>query len=92
MNKTLYCSEKNKKIAGVCGGLGEYFEIDPTLIRLVFALLFFGYGTGVMLYILLWIILPEESAVKARAYSTENKAKNIDEVAITPDKIIDAEK
>jgi phage shock protein C len=58
--RKLMRSRSNSKIAGVCGGLGEYLEIDPTLIRLIwFILIFFG-GTGVLAYIIAWIVMPEE--------------------------------
>lgn len=56
--KRLYRS-KNRMIGGVCGGLGEYFGIDPTLVRLVFVLLFLAYGFGPLLYIVMWVIVPE---------------------------------
>lgn len=46
-------------IFGVCGGLGEYFDIDPTLVRLVW-LLFALWGAGVLAYLIAWIIIPEE--------------------------------
>jgi phage shock protein C len=60
-NKKLYRSRTDKMIAGVCGGLGKYLGIDPTLIRLVFALLvLFGVGTGLVLYVILMVIVPEE--------------------------------
>jgi len=59
--KKLYRSNKDKMIAGVCGGLAHYFGIDPTLVRLIFALLvFFGVGSGLVLYIILAIIMPLE--------------------------------
>ncbi|MBT3314823.1 MAG: PspC domain-containing protein [Anaerolineae bacterium] len=66
MNKTLYRPEDDKMIGGVCSGLGRYFDIDPTIIRLGFALLFFGFGTGILLYLLLWIVMPSETALQAR--------------------------
>jgi phage shock protein PspC (stress-responsive transcriptional regulator) len=47
-------------IGGVCGGIGKHLGIDPTLIRLVWAAAIFIYGTGLLLYILAWIIIPEE--------------------------------
>lgn len=56
----LYRSQTDKKIGGVCGGLGHYLGIDSTLIRLFFVLLAFGEGIGVLLYIILWILMPEE--------------------------------
>ena len=59
--KRLFRSKKNRMIAGVCGGIGEYFKIDPTLIRLIWALFsVFSLGTGVIVYIIAWIIIPEE--------------------------------
>jgi len=50
---------RNRKIAGVCGGIAEYFGLDPTVVRLVwlFAVLFFG--TGIWAYIICWIVIPE---------------------------------
>lgn len=56
----LHKSASDKKLAGVCGGLAEYLGIDPTIIRLAWALLIFGWGTGVMAYIVCAIVLPEE--------------------------------
>lgn len=47
-------------LGGVCGGLAEYFNIDVTLIRLLWAAAVFMMGTGVLFYILCWIIIPEE--------------------------------
>ena len=55
----LHKSTKDKKIAGVCGGIAEYLNTDPTIIRLVFALMVLGWGTGVMAYIVLALVLPE---------------------------------
>ncbi len=54
----LYRDENDKILGGVCGGLASYLRIDPTIVRLVFALISFGAGTGILLYILLWVILP----------------------------------
>ncbi|MGE5603318.1 MAG: PspC domain-containing protein [Nitrososphaerales archaeon] len=62
--KKLYRSNSDKMIAGVCGGLGQYFGVDPTLIRLIFALLVvFGVGSGIVLYIILAIVMPPEPSV-----------------------------
>lgn len=58
--KRFYRSKTDRMIAGVCGGLAKYFEIDPVIVRGVFALLGFMGGSGVVLYILLAIITPEE--------------------------------
>jgi phage shock protein PspC (stress-responsive transcriptional regulator) len=60
--KKLYRSSTDKMLAGVCGGLGQYFGIDSTVVRLIFALLvFFGMGSGVILYIILALIMPLEA-------------------------------
>ena len=56
----LHKSARDKKLAGVCGGFAEYLGIDPTIIRLVWALLIFGWGTGLLAYIVCAIVLPEE--------------------------------
>jgi phage shock protein C len=53
-------SRSNSKVAGVCGGLGEYLDIDPTLIRLIWLITVFFGGTGVLAYIIAWIVMPEE--------------------------------
>ncbi len=55
--KKLYRSKKDRKLAGVCGGLGEYFGFDPTLARIACILLALP---GVLPYLLLWIVIPEE--------------------------------
>ncbi len=57
----IYRSETNKFIGGVCGGLGEYFNIDPSIIRLVFVLLTVFGGSGIIIYLVLWIIIPSKS-------------------------------
>ncbi len=57
--KRLYRSRMDRKICGVCGGVGEYFAIDPTLIRLLFVI--FGLtGAGILAYIIAAIIIPEQ--------------------------------
>ena len=59
MQKKLYRSRENRMIAGVCGGLAEYFNIDPTIVRLIFVLVGLAGGPGLVLYIILAIIVPE---------------------------------
>ena len=58
MGKKLYKSRTDKKIDGVCAGIAEYFDIDPTLIRLVWALAVLCLGTGLLAYIVAAIVLP----------------------------------
>lgn len=60
MNRKFYRSSTDQKIGGVCGGLAEYFDIDPLLVRIAFLVLFFGFGTGLLAYIILWILAPKE--------------------------------
>ena len=57
--KKLYRSNSERIIWGVCGGLGNYFQIDPILIRILFVLLFFAGGTGLFFYIILAIMIPK---------------------------------
>ena len=58
--RRLYRSNQDRMIAGVCGGLAEYLDIDPTIVRLVWAAVSIGgMGIGVIAYILAWIIVPE---------------------------------
>lgn len=60
MNERLYKSTDDKVLAGVCGGIGHYFEIDPVLIRLIWAILFFAFGAGLVAYIVAAIIMPSK--------------------------------
>lgn len=61
--KRLYRSESNRMLCGVCAGIAEYFNLDPTLIRLAWALFCILGGSGVLAYILAAIIIPPESRV-----------------------------
>lgn len=58
MNKKLYKSDENKIINGVCGGIGEYFDIDPTLVRLAWVVFCALGGSGVIAYVIAAIIMP----------------------------------
>jgi len=58
--KKLYRSRKDTKIAGVCGGIAEYFDVDPTIIRLLAILTIFFGGGGIIAYIIAWLIIPLE--------------------------------
>ena len=57
--KKLYRDPDNRVLGGVCGGLGAYFNIDPIVFRILFILIFFGMGSGLIIYIILWIVIPE---------------------------------
>ena len=50
----------DKKIFGVCGGLGNYFDIDPTVVRIAFLVAFFGFGSGLLVYLILAVAMPSE--------------------------------
>lgn len=60
MEKKLYKSRADRKIDGVCAGIGEYFDIDPTLIRLIWALAVLFAGTGLLAYIVAAIVMPRK--------------------------------
>ncbi len=57
--KRLYRSQKDRMVGGVCGGLGEFFQVDPIVFRLIFVLLLIGAGSGFLIYIVMMLIIPE---------------------------------
>ncbi len=61
MDKKLYLSDTNRKIGGVCGGIGEYFNIDPTVIRLAWIIFALAGGAGIIGYLIAWAIIPPKS-------------------------------
>ena len=79
----LYRSETNRIIGGVCGGLGEYFSIDPTLIRIIFVILTLFGGSGILIYLILWIVIPSETQlgpvssdhIKQNVFEMKQRAK-----------------
>ena len=58
-SKRVYRDPDNRVLGGVCGGLGAYMGIDPIIIRIIFIIVFFGFGIGLFIYLILWIIIPE---------------------------------
>jgi phage shock protein PspC (stress-responsive transcriptional regulator) len=58
--KRLYRARDGRIVAGVCAGLADYFGVDPTLVRLVFAVVTIFGGAGVLAYLLAWIVIPEQ--------------------------------
>ena len=60
MKKKLFRSRTDRKVAGVCGGISEYLEVDPTLIRLFWLIAIFCMGGGLLAYLIAWIIIPGE--------------------------------
>lgn len=61
--KRLYRSETDRKIAGVCGGIAEYFDIDPAIVRIVFTALILLWGWGLILYLICWVAVPTKSTL-----------------------------
>ncbi|MCK4426989.1 MAG: PspC domain-containing protein [candidate division Zixibacteria bacterium] len=76
MAKRLYRSRRNSMIAGVCGGLGEYLNVDPTIMRLAAVLLVFADGIGLIAYIIAWIIVPRNPAMEAEVVAPERSELN----------------
>ena len=68
--KKLMRSSRDKKLGGVCAGLAEYFDIDPTIVRVVWLLAFLCAGAGFLVYIVLWIVLPLAPATEAISVPT----------------------
>ncbi|ABD42627.1 phage shock protein C, PspC [Methanospirillum hungatei JF-1] len=58
--KRLYRSRKDKILAGICGGIGKYLDIDPIIIRLIFIVLLLTVGSGILIYLIAWILIPLE--------------------------------
>ena len=59
-NGKIHKSSRDKKICGVCGGIAEWLGVDPTIIRIAWAVLACGWGTGILLYFICALVLPEE--------------------------------
>ena len=93
--KKLYRSRKNSKIAGVCGGIAEYFDVDPTIIRLLAVLTIFFGGGGIIAYIIAWIIIPLEPLEEEYKSSEKNsdyaKKEDQDNTTIDAEIIDDSE-
>jgi len=60
--KRLFRSRTDSMLGGVCAGLAKYFTLDPTVVRLIFVLLFIMAGQGLLLYLILWLVVPLEPA------------------------------
>lgn len=81
MEKRLYRSRSDRMIWGICGGLAKYFDMDPVIIRIIFVLLIFANGIGILAYIIMAIVVPLEGSK-----ATESKAtikENVEELKET---------
>ncbi|HUI44160.1 MAG TPA: PspC domain-containing protein [Terriglobia bacterium] len=67
--KKLYLSRTDRKIAGVCGGVADYLDIDATLIRLVWVMTVLFAGWGVLGYLIAWVVIPEEPLFQPAPFS-----------------------
>jgi len=72
--KRIYRDPDNQVLGGVCGGLGEYFRLDPLIIRIVFIVFTLIYGVGILIYLLLWIVVPE---ARTRTEKLEMRGESI---------------
>lgn len=88
MIKKLYRSRKDSKIAGVCGGIAEYFNIDSTIIRLLAVITIFFGGGGIVSYLIAWLIIPLEPSGEE---STDVSRKTEGVQQGKPETTIDAE-
>lgn len=76
--KRLYKSRKNKMIGGVCGGLAEYFNMDPTIVRVIAAILCLLKGLGILVYLIMCIVMPYDDADFSEDDTENLKSANID--------------
>ncbi len=78
-NRRIFRDPDDQVLGGVCSGLGAYFNVEPLIFRLLFVVMFFGFGSGLLLYILLWVIIPEAStaAEKLQMRGEDVNASNI---------------
>lgn len=66
--KRLYRSRKDRVFGGVCGGIAEYLEVDPVVLRLIWAILtLISMGLGILAYVIAWVIIPEEPSSKQKS-------------------------
>ncbi|MEW6194639.1 MAG: PspC domain-containing protein [Bacteroidota bacterium] len=97
MNKKLYRSRRARVFGGVAGGLGDYFNLDPILVRIIFVIITFATGVGILLYIILWIVIPEEpfelaykinleNTQTTTGESTETNSKSFEQFQVEPQK------
>ncbi len=94
--KRLYRSETDQVMGGVCSGIGEYFGIDPVFIRILFVFTFFVFGSGFLLYLALWVLLPSKTelakqtseVINSNAQEIANKAKNLTDMNSDKNKLL----
>ncbi|MBN2518877.1 MAG: PspC domain-containing protein [Bacteroidales bacterium] len=83
--RRIYRDPDNRILGGVCSGIGAYLNTDPVIVRVVFVLIFLGFGIGLLIYILLWIVVPEAKTeaekyeMRGESFNISNIGKNIKE-------------
>jgi len=77
-DRKIFRSIDDYMIAGVCGGLADYFKIDSSLIRIIFVLLAISGGSGILIYLILWLVVPKEAGVE-KEIDREEKVKEFTE-------------
>jgi len=73
MEKKLYRSRQYKVVAGICGGLADYFNVDPVIVRVIFIVACFGWGASLLAYLILWIIVPVNPLYDIPVEKMENR-------------------
>jgi phage shock protein C len=76
MQNKIYRSRANSMIAGVCGGLGEYLNVDPTILRVVAVLLIFAKGIGLLAYLVGWVIIPRRPELEAEVVTPQRSERS----------------
>ncbi len=76
MKKQLFRNKQKASIGGVCAGLADYFDVDTTLVRALFLVALIGFGSGFLLYIILWIVIPEQINYVNNAEQTDYTIKD----------------
>ena len=80
MEKRLYRSRDKKVVAGIAGGLGDYLDVDPVIIRIIIVLITIFHGVGLLIYIIMWIVIPEEeydpSKIKSEKTFSEDSGQS----------------
>lgn len=72
--RRMYRDPDNRILGGVCSGMSAYWQIDPIILRILFVIAFLGFGTGLIIYIILWIVLPE---AKTKAQKLEMMGEKV---------------
>ncbi len=80
MTKKIYRNRDKAIFAGVCSGLADYFDIDATLVRIIFVILVIGGGSGVLIYLILWLVIPSEGENNNDDIKEENTRDFADDV------------